>query len=241
MSRKTRDRLIDLLEEAIKLVKIRCVDPEAENMLEKSRREFQEAVEMKREAAELLKTAQEVSEESYDQEEGVEVAEEGEELPQQEEESAQEAAEEAPQEAPEAPQVPQAPQEVPQAPQAPQESILPSPALQMPKNVTRKKLPSCPGGPKAFNEFLKAKRAEVEAQLGPNAKYPNVRAEIARRWKETCRTKTNTKKLFKTKTPKTLVTRGRVNAPSTLAPPPTPSTPSTPSTLLTPVQETPSA
>jgi len=232
MSRKTRDRLIDLLEEAIKLVKIRCVDPEAENMLEKSRREFQEAVEMKREAAELLKTAQEVSEESYNQEEL-------EEAPQAEEEAAEEApqaaeeAPEAPQEAPEAPQeAPEAPQ-ISQAPQAPQESILPSPALQMPKNVTRKKLPSCPGGPKAFNEFLKAKRAEVEAQLGPNAKYPNVRAEIARRWKETCRTKTNTKKLFKTKTPKTLVTRGRVNAPSTLAPPPTPST------LLTPVQETP--
>ena len=231
MSRKTRDRLIDLLEEAIKLVKIRCVDPEAENMLEKSRREFQEAVEMKREAAELLKTAQEVSDESSGQAEAVELAEEGEELPQQEEEAPQEE-EEAPQEAPQ-----EAAQEAPQeAAQAPQQSILPSPALQMPKNVTRKKLPSCPGGPKAFNEFLKAKRAEVEAQLGPNAKYPNVRAEIAKRWKETCRTKTNTKKLFKTKTPKTLVTRGRVNAPSTLAPPPTPSTPPT---LLTPVQETP--
>ena len=228
MSRKTRDRLIDLLEEAIKLVKIRCVDPEAENMLEKSRREFQEAVEMKREAAELLKTAQEVSDESSGQAEAVELAEEGEELPQQEEEAPQQE-EEAPQEAPQ-----EAVQEALQ--EAPQEAILPSPALQMPKNVTRKKLPSCPGGPKAFNEFLKAKRAEVEAQLGPNAKYPNVRAEIAKRWKETCRTKTNTKKLFKTKTPKTLVTRGRVNAPSTLAPPPTPSTPPT---LLTPVQETP--
>ena len=235
MSRKTRDRLIDLLEEAIKLVKIRCVDPEAENMLEKSRREFQEAVEMKREAAELLKTAQEVSDESSGQAEAVELAEEGEELPQQEEEAPQQE-EEAPQQEEEAPQ--EAPQEAVQEAlqEAPQEAILPSPALQMPKNVTRKKLPSCPGGPKAFNEFLKAKRAEVEAQLGPNAKYPNVRAEIAKRWKETCRTKTNTKKLFKTKTPKTLVTRGRVNAPSTLAPPPTPSTPPT---LLTPVQETP--
>jgi DNA-binding ferritin-like protein len=56
--RTTRDRLVDLLEEAIKLVKTRCVEPvkgSPENMLERSRREFEEAVQMKQEAAELLK------------------------------------------------------------------------------------------------------------------------------------------------------------------------------------------
>jgi len=79
-----------------------------------------------------------------------------------------------------------------------------------------KKLPSCPGGPKAFNEFLKSKRAEVEANLGPNAKYADVRAEIAKRWKQQCRT--NTKKVSKKKT---ALTPGRINAPipfNTVAP-----------------------
>ena len=48
------------------------------------------------------------------------------------------------------------------------------------------KQPSCPGGPAAFNKFLKEKRAEVQERLGPQATYPEVRAEIARMWKDSC-------------------------------------------------------
>jgi len=48
------------------------------------------------------------------------------------------------------------------------------------------KQPSCPGGPAAFNKFLKEKRAEVQERLGAEATYPEVRAEIARMWKESC-------------------------------------------------------
>jgi len=51
--RTTRDRVVDLLEEAIRLVKARCVEPEkggtkaAQELLAQSKREFAEAVEMK--------------------------------------------------------------------------------------------------------------------------------------------------------------------------------------------------
>jgi hypothetical protein len=48
------------------------------------------------------------------------------------------------------------------------------------------KQPSCPGGPAAFNKFLQEKRAEVQERLGTEAKYPEVRAEIARMWKDSC-------------------------------------------------------
>jgi hypothetical protein len=48
------------------------------------------------------------------------------------------------------------------------------------------KQPSCPGGPAAFNKFLQEKRAEVQERLGAEAKYPEVRAEIARMWKDSC-------------------------------------------------------
>ena len=63
----------------------------------------------------------------------------------------------------------------------------PAPAPAAPANALVKiKKPSCPGGPAAFNKFLNEKRAEVQARLGPDAKYPAVRAEIARMWKESC-------------------------------------------------------
>lgn len=176
--RTTRDRLIDLLEEAIKLVKVRCVGPE-EDVLQTARREFQEAADMKNQAAALLKTARE--------------AEPQDEAPLTSNGFAE-----------------PLPEVLPQVPATPQVSLA---QVSRPNfSITRKKLPSCPGGPKAFNEFLKSKRAEVEANLGPNAKYADVRAEISKRWKETCR-KTNTKKVSKVKT---LATPGRVNAPATL-------------------------
>jgi len=175
--RTTRDRLIDLLEEAIKLVKVRCVGPE-DNVLEQARKEFQEAADMKNQAAELLKTVREAT--PYPQEIMTSNGFAETQLP-----------------------VPEPlPEVVPQVP-----------APRLNTTLKTKKLPSCPGGPKAFNEFLKAKRAEVEANLGPNAKYADVRAEIAKRWKEACRAKTNTKKVSKTKG-----TPGRMNAPSTIAP-----------------------
>ena len=163
MSRRTtRDRLIDLLEEAIKLVKVRCVGPEgSDQVLEEAKKEFQEAADMKNQAAELLKTVREAT--PY--------------------------------------------------PQMTTNGLVSEPLTLAPTQPNRnttlkvKKLPSCPGGPKAFNEFLKSKRAEVEANLGPNAKYADVRAEIAKRWKQACRT--NTKKVSK----KTTMTPGRVNAP----------------------------
>jgi hypothetical protein len=169
--RTTRDRLIDLLEEAIKLVKVRCVGPE-EDVLEQARKEFQEAADMKNQAAELLKTVRE--ETPY---------------PQNQQTTNALVAE---------------PITLPQVNATPRNTT-----------VKVKKLPSCPGGPKAFNEFLKSKRAEVEANLGPNAKYSDVRAEIAKRWKQAC-ANTTTKKMSKTK--KTTVTPGRVNAPIPFTP-----------------------
>ena len=165
MSRRTtRDRLIDLLEEAIKLVKVRCVGPEgSDQVLEEAKKEFQEAADMKNQAAELLKTVREAT--PYPQN------------------------------------------------QLTTNGLVSEPLTLAPqpnRNTTLKvkKLPSCPGGPKAFNEFLKSKRGEVEANLGPNAKYADVRAEIAKRWKQACNK--NTKKVSKKKT---TMTPGRVNAP----------------------------
>jgi hypothetical protein len=52
--------------------------------------------------------------------------------------------------------------------------------------AVKTKQSSCPGGPAAFNKFLKEKRAEVQTRLGPQATYPEVRAEIARMWKDSC-------------------------------------------------------
>ena len=61
-------------------------------------------------------------------------------------------------------------------------ALAPAPTLA----AIKTKQPSCPGGPAAFNKFLQEKRAEVQERLGAEAKYPEVRAEIARMWKDSC-------------------------------------------------------
>jgi hypothetical protein len=71
-----------------------------------------------------------------------------------------------------------------------------------------KKMASCPGGPKAFNEFLKKERPRVEAELGASATYANVRRKIAANWKAQCGASNSKTR----KTAKTAVTPGRVNA-----------------------------
>ena len=193
--RTTRDRVVDLLEEAIRLVKARCVEPEgagtkaARDLLAESKREFAEAVEMKRQANAALQTATALAS------------------------SASEAEEEA-----------EAPVVVPPLPMtlkkktktAAPASAAPLTATATAKNTTLKvkKAPSCPGGPKAFNEFLKSKRAEVEAELGSEAPYSEVRARIAQMWKESCTAGGGTKRA--TRKIKTPATPGRVNAPVSL-------------------------
>jgi len=180
--RTTRDKVVDLLEEAIRLVKARCVEPTsavatskaARDLLAESKKEFAEAVEMKRQANAALQTATAVA---------------------------------APVEA-----------------AAPTKKTKVATSVSVPEtkpttNATLKvkKTPSCPGGPKAFNEFLKSKRAEVEAELGADAPYTQVRARIAQMWKETCSsTGTSKRTTRKLKTP---ATPGRVNAPVSLAVP----------------------
>ena len=220
--RTTRDRVVDLLEEAIRLVKARCVEPEkgssttkaARDMLAESKREFAEAVEMKRQANAALETATAVVSSASEQE-----AEGGEEAPVV---------------------IPPLPMTLKKktktasaalaatggagataAPAALAATVPTGTATARNTTVKVKKAPSCPGGPKAFNEFLKSKRAEVEAELGDQAPYSEVRARIAQLWKETCSsvggagggaaTKRTTRKL------KTPATPGRVNAPVSLA------------------------
>lgn len=181
--RTTRDKVVDLLEEAIRLVKARCVEPTsavatskaARDLLAESKKEFAEAVEMKRQANAALQTATAVA---------------------------------------------AAPASVEAA--APTKKTKVTAAIPETKPTTNatlkvKKTPSCPGGPKAFNEFLKSKRAEVEAELGADAPYTQVRARIAQMWKETCSsTGTSKRTTRKLKTP---ATPGRVNAPVSLAVP----------------------
>jgi len=176
--RTTRDKVVDLLEEAIRLVKARCVEPDkstkvARDLLAESKREFAEAVELKKQAN-ALQTATALS-----ASESAEVETE-----------------------------------------AKAEAVAPSlktktsvPTATAPKNTTLKvkKGPSCPGGPKAFNEFLKSKRAEVEAELGDQAPYSEVRAKISQMWKETC--SSGSKRTSRKKTP---ATAARVNAPVSL-------------------------
>ena len=183
--RTTRDKVVDLLEEAIRLVKARCVEPTsavatskaARDLLTESKKEFAEAVEMKRQANAALQTATALAAPG----EGSAVT------------------------------VPPLPMTLKKTKVA---TSAPAPAT---ANTTLKvkKTPSCPGGPKAFNEFLKSKRAEVEAELGADAPYTQVRARIAQMWKETCSsTGTSKRTTRKLKTP---ATPGRVNAPVSLA------------------------
>jgi hypothetical protein len=189
--RTTRDKVVDLLEEAIRLVKARCVEPEkgsaattkaARDLLAESKREFAEAVEMKRQANAALQTATAI------------VAEEA---------------------APSVtvPPLPMTLKKKTKTASVAGVTAAPVPTLAAtPKNATLKvkKAPSCPGGPKAFNEFLKSKRAEVEAELGSEAPYSEVRARIAQMWKESCTAGGATKRT--TRKVKTPATPGRVNA-----------------------------
>ena len=207
--RTTRDRVVDLLEEAIRLVKARCVEPEkgaatkaAQEVLAQSKREFAEAVEMKRQANAALQTATALASSA----------------------NAEEAEEAAPRVT--IPPLPMTLKKRTKTASASLAATVPTVtaalAATVPtvtaKNTTLKvkKAPSCPGGPKAFNEFLKSKRAEVQAELGPTADYPKVRARISELWKESCSaggagaSKRTTRKVTTAATP------GRVNAPVSL-------------------------
>ena len=204
--RTTRDRVVDLLEQAIELVKARCVDPErnaavaAAEKLAASKKEFADAVELKKK--ENLAATVPVATAAFT----------------------------APLEATAFPTVTAAPATAAPATKATKTAktktlapltaaaaVAAAPVV----NSTRKtkKAASCPGGPKAFNEFLKSKRAEVEAELGGKAPYAQVRARIAELWKESCpKPPTKTRKVA-TKVA-TKATPGRVNAvvPGALSP-----------------------
>ena len=203
--RTTRDRVVDLLEQAIELVKARCVDPErnaavaAAEKLAASKKEFADAVELKKKEN-LSVTAAATAPVAT-------------------------AAFTAPLEATAFPTVTAAP--ATKATKAAKTKTLAplttavAPFVAPVVNSTRrvKKAASCPGGPKAFNEFLKSKRAEVEAELGGKAPYAQVRARIAELWKESCpKPPTKTRKVA-TKVA-TKATPGRVNAvvPGALSP-----------------------
>lgn len=82
------------------------------------------------------------------------------------------------------------------------------------------RLPSCPGGPKAFNEYFKKQRPIIEKELG-DVPYVKIRERIAANWKATC-SKNRKKKVnvaTATRKNKTPSTPGRVNAPVPLATP----------------------
>ena len=192
--RTTRDRVVDLLEQAIELVKARCVDPEknalvAAAKLAASKREFAQAVEQKKQenlAATAFPTVTEVPAVT--------------EVPVATAATAATAVTKATKVA----------KTKTLAPLTAAATAAPLTAV----NSTRKtkKAASCPGGPKAFNEFLKSKRAEVEAELGGKAPYAQVRARIAELWKESC-----PKPPTKTRKVATKATPGRVNAVANLA------------------------
>ena len=209
--RTTRDRVVALLEEAIELVKARCVDPgssasaasaataaaatttkAARDLLAESKREFAEAIEMKKQANAALQMASATAAPSVT--------------------------------APSVTALPPLPLTLKRKTKGESKqatATVPAPLMTVPVKTSAlnttmkvKKAPSCPGGPKAFNEFLKSKRAEVEAELGANAPYSQVRTRIAQLWKESCSSagggagavKRTTRKLTK-------ATPGRVNAP----------------------------
>jgi len=196
--RTTRDRVVDLLEQAIELVKARCVDPEknalvAAAKLAASKREFALAVEQKKQenlattAAPLATavTAAPLVTEAVTTEAPVTKATK----------------------TTKATKVAKAATLVPQF-----TAVAAAPLTAVNSTRKVKKAASCPGGPKAFNEFLKSKRAEVEAELGGKAPYAQVRARIAELWKESC-----PKPPTKTRKVATKATPGRVNAVANLA------------------------
>ena len=223
--RTTRDRVVALLEEAIELVKARCVDPgssasaasaataaaatttkAARDLLAESKREFAEAIEMKKQANAALQMASATAAPSVTAPSAT-------------------AATAAPSvTAPSVTALPPLPLTLKRKTKGESKqatATVPAPLMTVPVKTSAlnttmkvKKAPSCPGGPKAFNEFLKSKRAEVEAELGANAPYSQVRTRIAQLWKESCSSagggagavKRTTRKLTK-------ATPGRVNAP----------------------------
>ena len=204
--RTTRDRVVDLLEQAIELVKARCVDPErnaavaAAEKLAASKKEFADAVELKKKenlaataAATVPVVTAPLAATAFPTVTAAAPATKG--------TKGTKATKGA------------AAKTKTLAPQTAAAAVATAPVVNNTRRV--KKAPSCPGGPKAFNEFLKSKRDEVEAELGPNAKYPQVRARIAQLWKESCpKPPTQTRKVGTKATP------GRVNAvvPGVLSP-----------------------
>jgi len=203
--------VVALLEEAIELVKARCVDPgssaapaataaaaatttkAARDLLAESKREFAEAIEMKKQANAALQLASASSVPSATAAPSVTAL----------------------------PPLPLTLKTKTKGESKQATATVPAPLMTVPVKTSTlnttmkvKKAPSCPGGPKAFNEFLKSKRAEVEAELGANAPCSQVRTRIAQLWKESCSsagagagaTKRTTRKLTK-------ATPGRVNAP----------------------------
>jgi hypothetical protein len=199
--RTTRDRVVALLEEAISLVKARCVEPikgSPENMLQKSKLEFQKAVQIKQQANAVL---EESSRRSHYPVEAIN-------------------AENISVNAPLAP-LPVELSDIPQELAPVTSNVAVRPAVNI--SVKKRKSGSCPGGPKAFNEFLKAKRPEVEAQLlaetGQAPPYTMVRERISKLWRESCQAPTKNTTRRRSKVPKTPSvvpsvpqTPGRVNA-----------------------------
>ena len=199
--RTTRDRVVALLEEAISLVKARCVEPmkgSPENMLQKSKLEFQKAVQIKQQANAVLEESRRRS--HYPVEainaENISVN------------------------TPLAP-LPVELSDIPQELAVATGNVAVRPAVNI--SVKKRKPGSCPGGPKAFNEFLKAKRPEVEAQLlaetGQAAPYTMVRERISKLWRESCQATAKNTTRRRSKVPKTPSvvpsvpqTPGRVNA-----------------------------
>ncbi len=190
--RSTRDRVVALLEEAISLVKARCMEPvkgspedilsKSRGDLEESKRKLQEAMEMKRQANSIFEASRRQTPypiESID-EENVTSLESTDSTDSLETVKPR-------------PFVPI----TRMAPVAPFVSANSSVVQPSKKRVTMKKskLPSDPGlradkgpdKPGGFNDFLKAKRDEVEAQLtaelGQKPSYDQVRGRISELWK----------------------------------------------------------
>jgi hypothetical protein len=189
--RSTRDRVVALLEEAISLVKARCMEPvkgspedilsRSRGDLEESKRKLQEAMEIKREANAVFEASRRQT--PYPQEEGVSSLESTESTNSTD-------SLETVKPRPFAPITRM-------APIAPFLSANSSVVPASKKRVTMKKskMPSDPGlradkgpdKPGGFNDFLKEKREEVEAQLttelGQKPSYDQVRGRISELWK----------------------------------------------------------
>jgi hypothetical protein len=186
--RSTRDRVVALLEEAISLVKARCMEPvkgspedilsRSRGDLEESKRKLQEAMEIKREANAVFEASRRQT--PYPQEEVVSSLESTNSTDSLETVKPR----------PFAPITRMAPI----APFLPANSSV-VPASKKRVTMKKSKMPSDPGlradkgpdKPGGFNDFLKEKREEVEAQLttelGQKPSYDQVRGRISELWK----------------------------------------------------------